>query len=247
MWAGGSFSVPPAAHRSLATLGMTQLVLVPSILYLHGFASGPNSTKVRGLRGLLRPDGIELNAPDLNVPSFEKLDFEAIVERALEAGRLIPPAAIVGSSLGGLVALEVIRQGLRKPLVLIAPALGVADQWITRLPEGDPIEVFNHARDAQAPIHRAFFEQMTRVISDRNKPEVPVTLIMGRKDENVPFDRVAAVWRRWQNGDELAPGSRFVEIAEGDHGLTAFADVLAREIRRAASGASGILGQSLES
>ena len=213
-----------------------------SILYLHGFASGPNSAKVRGLRELLAPDGIELNAPDLNAPSFAKLDFEAIVRRALDAAARIPPVAIVGSSLGGVIALEVVRRGVRKPLVLIAPGLGIQDQWISRLPEGDPIEVFNHATNANAPIHRAFFEQMARVDSDRNTPVVPVTLIMGKKDETVPIDRVRGVWKQWQATGKLAEGSAFVEIENGDHGLTAFADILAREIRKAVRRGTDILG-----
>ena len=218
-----------------------------SILYLHGFASGPNSAKVRALRALLAPDGIELNAPDLNAPSFEKLDFEANVRRATDAGRAIPPSAIVGSSLGALIALEVVRRGIRKPLVLLAPALGVVDQWITRIPEGDPVVVYNYARERDTPIHRAFFEQMRHVDSDRNNPPVPVTLIMGRNDESVPFDRVAAVWKQWQDSGQLAAGSRFVEIAEGDHGLTAFADILEREIRQAVQLGSGMLEPSRES
>ena len=219
---------------------------MPSILYLHGFASSPYSAKVRALRALLAPDGIELNAPDLNAPCFERLDFEAVVQRAVDAGRSIPPAAVVGSSLGALVALEVVRRRIEKPLVLIAPALGVADQWITRLPPGDPIRVYNHAREQDAPIHRAFFEQVARVDSDRNSPAVPVTLIMGRNDESVPFDRVAAVWKRWEASGKLAEGSRFVEIAAGDHGLTAFADILADAIREAVQRGSDMLAKSFE-
>jgi pimeloyl-ACP methyl ester carboxylesterase len=200
------------------------------ILYLHGFASSPNSAKVRAIRDLLAPD-IEMNVPDLNVPSFETLDIYAAVERAIEAGKRVPPVAVVGSSLGGLMALEIVRRGLRRPLVLIAPALGVAEHWINHVPEGDPVIVYNHAREADAPIHRAFFEQMAGVDADRESPAVPVTLIMGRKDESVPFDRVAAVWRQWEQ-QGLAGGSKFVEIAEGDHGLTAFAPTIAEEIRR---------------
>ncbi len=45
----------------------------------------------------------------------------------------------------------------------------------------------------------------------------------------------------------LVPGSRFVEIPAGDHGLTAFADILAREIRRAVARGSDILDKPLES
>ena len=218
-----------------------------SILYLHGFASSPRSAKVQALRDLLAPDGIELNAPDLNAPSFESLDFEAMVQRALDATRTIPPAAVVGSSLGALVALEVVRRGIQKPLVLLAPALGVAEEWIDHIPPGDPVIVYNHARERDAPIHRAFFERLSRVDSDRNNPAVPVTLIMGRQDESVPFDRVAAVWNRWESSGKLVPGSRFVEIAAGDHSLTAFADVLANAIREAVGRGTGMLPTSLES
>jgi pimeloyl-ACP methyl ester carboxylesterase len=202
-----------------------------SVLYLHGFASSPHSQKIQSLRVLLEPMGVELNTPDLNVPSFEKLDFEAMVETAAEVGGA--PQAIVGSSLGGVVALEVVRRGLRVPLVLIAPGLGIADHWLSKLPPGDPIEVFNYARGERMPIHRAFFEQMSRVDVDRLPPPVPVTIFMGRKDETIPIERVAGVWQSWKASGKLVPGSRFIEIPEGDHGLTGFVDVIAPEIHKA--------------
>src|SRR5436190_3360572 len=104
-----------------------------TVLYFHGFASSPNSQKIESLRALLEPLGIELNTPDLNVPSFEKLDFEAMVEKGVGSA---PPKAIVGGSLGAVVALEVVRRGVRAPLVLIAPGVGIADQWL-KIPDGE--------------------------------------------------------------------------------------------------------------
>src|SRR6187549_441775 len=159
-----------------------------SVLYFHGFASSPGSAKITALRPLLSPHGIELNAPDLNVPSFEKLDFDAVVDHAVAAARTTPPRAMVGSSLGALVALATAQRGVDVPLVLIAPALGVARRWQTKIPDGDPVMTFNYARNADAPIHRAFFEQMTRLHVDDEPPPSRVTVIMGRKDETVPFD-----------------------------------------------------------
>jgi predicted alpha/beta hydrolase family esterase len=200
-----------------------------SVLYFHGFASSPESAKITALRPLLAPHGIELNTPDLNAPSFESLDWNAMVARALEAAREHPPRAIVGSSLGGLVALEIVRRGVIAPLVLIAPALGIADRWKTKLPDGDPISVFNHARGANAPIHRAFFEQMFDVRIDDEPPPVRVVAIMGTNDDTVPFDLVQKTWQRWESRG-LAAGSKFITIDQGDHGLTAYADVIAREI-----------------
>jgi pimeloyl-ACP methyl ester carboxylesterase len=199
------------------------------ILYLHGFASSPRSGKIELLRPLLERDGIEMTTPDLNVPSFEKLDFERLVSHAVSEATRISPRAIVGSSLGGLVALEVARRGIDAPLVLIAPALGVSDHWLARIPDGDPINVFNYARNAEVPIHRYFFEQMSRVDADREPPRQRVIVIMGTDDESVGFEPVERTWRSWS--PQLAPGSRFVRVEGGDHGLTAHVDVIADAIR----------------
>jgi predicted esterase YcpF (UPF0227 family) len=203
-----------------------------AVLYFHGFASSPGSAKITALRPILARDDIELRTPDLNVPSFEQLDWDAMLRLALSEARSMRPRAIVGSSLGSLVALEIARRGVSAPLVLIAPALGVARRWKERIPQGDPISVFNHARGENAPIHRAFFDQITKVHVDEAPPPVRVTVIMGRKDETVPFALVEETWRSWEAAG-LAPGSKFVELAEGDHGLTAEAELIAAEIRAA--------------
>ena len=211
------------------TMGMT------SVLYFHGFASSPASAKITALRPLLAPHGIELNAPDLNVPSFERLDLDAVLEHALECAHAIPPQAIVGSSLGALIALSVARRGLALPLVLIAPALGIAQRWKSRIPDGDPIMVFNYARNADAPIHRAFFDQITELYVDDEPPPSRVTVVMGRKDETVPFDVVEETWRKWETSGRLVAGSRFIELDEGDHSLVAHAEIIRDAIREAAS------------
>ncbi len=201
-----------------------------SVLYIHGFASSPQSQKLVALTRVI--DGeIELNAPDMNVPSFERLDFEAMVALALSEAK--SPRAIVGSSLGGLVALELVRRGVRAPLVLIAPAVGIGERWASKLPPGDPIEVLNHARNAQTPIHRAFFENMASIRPENEPPQVPVSILMGRKDESVPFDWVRGVWEEWTRSGKLVPGSKFIEIAGGDHGLVAHVETIANEIRAA--------------
>ncbi len=196
-----------------------------SVLYFHGFASSPASSKITALRPLVEPFGIELDTPDLNVPSFEQLDFDAMVAHALQSAQTRPPRALVGSSLGALVALSVARE-VRVPLVLIAPALGVARRWQTRIPEGDPVTVFNFARNADAQIHRAFFLQMTRLHVDDAPPPSRVTAIMGRKDETVPFAIVEEIWEQWKASGTLAERSRLIVLDEGDHGLVSHAEII---------------------
>jgi predicted esterase YcpF (UPF0227 family) len=197
--------------------------MTSKILYFHGFASSPASAKIALIRPMLEPE-FELITPDLNVPSFEQLDWNAIIDYAKTFENC---DLIAGSSMGALVALAIAKPNI--PLLLIAPALGIADRWRTMLPDGDPIIVFNHAQNAKVPIHRKFFEQMFRVRVDQHAPPSRVTVIMGRNDESVPYDLVEQTWNNWK--PELAAGSKFIEIAEGDHGLTAHAELIAGEIR----------------
>ena len=53
------------------------------VLYFHGFASSPNSEKVRVLRAILAPD-VELVTPDL-IPSFVGIDDETLPFERVEA------------------------------------------------------------------------------------------------------------------------------------------------------------------
>lgn len=200
------------------------------VLYFHGFASSPKSQKVLALRDLLG-EQVTLRAPDMNVPSFEHLDFEAMMKVALdEAGRMVPDV-IAGSSLGALIALELVRRDVVAPLLLIAPAVGVGERWGSKLPAGDPVEVFNHARNGTASIHRAFFEKMATVRPEAETPRAKITVIMGRNDESVPFEWVRGVWETWTRSGKLVAGSKFIEIAGGDHGLVAHATLIAAMIR----------------
>ncbi len=206
-----------------------------TVLYLHGFASSPAGRKIALLREALPSDELRVVAPDLNRPSFEKLDFREIVAAAVWAAEAEAPAVVVGSSLGAMVALEASLKGVRAPLVLIAPALGFGGRWTEKLAAGDPLPFFHHGQNREIPIHRRFFEEMARVSADRDAPRARVTILMGAKDESVPFDGVYETWRRWEASGALKPGSRFIAIPDGDHGLVEYVDQIAAEVRAAAA------------
>lgn len=203
-----------------------------SVLYLHGFASSPRGRKVEALDAIFRPAGIALDAPDLNVPSFARLDFEAMVGRARAAAAGTPPDVIVGSSLGALVALAIAPRLPDVPLVLVAPALGFGRRWVEKLPPGDPLLFFHFGENRERPIHRAFFVAMAERPIE-GPPSAPVTVVMGTRDESVPIEVVREIWEEWRRTGALDPVSRFVEIPGGDHGLTGFVGELSRTIRHA--------------
>ena len=108
--------------------------------------------------------------------------------------------------------------------------LGVAKRWTDRF-QGDPVQVFHHARNGEASIHRAFFDEMNGVQPEASAPAVPVSIVMGREDESVPFAMVREVWEEWTASGKLVRGSRFVEIGGGDHSLLEWVTVIAGEIR----------------
>jgi hypothetical protein len=56
---------------------------------------------------------------------------------------------------------------------------------------------------------------------------------MGEKDESVPYEGVRDTWRRWDASGRLKPGSRFVSIPGGDHGLVDHVATIAEAIRKA--------------
>ncbi len=202
-----------------------------TILYLHGFASSPDGRKIALLREALEPLGDRVVAPDLNQPSFHNLSFEAIVDETVRAAAAESPSAVIGSSLGALAALAASRRGVTVPLVLVAPALGFGSRWIEKLAPGDPARFFHHGQGRELEIHRRFFEDMAVLGVDREPPPQRVTVLMGERDESVPFEGVKATWDRWEGTGRLAPGSRFVAIPEGDHGLVEFVPEIAEAIR----------------
>jgi pimeloyl-ACP methyl ester carboxylesterase len=205
---------------------------VPTVLYLHGFASSPAGRKATLLRETLEPEGYRVVAPDLNQPSFRELDFEAMVAEAVRVSGAERPSVVVASSLGALVALAAARAGgLSAPLVLVAPALGFGSRWIEKLAPGDPVRFFHHGQGRELEVHRRFFEGMAANTIDREPPPQQVVVVMGEEDESVPYEGVAAAWRRWESSGRLAAGSRFVPVPGGDHGLIGSVDTIAGLIR----------------
>jgi pimeloyl-ACP methyl ester carboxylesterase len=205
---------------------------VRTVLYLHGFASSPEGRKVSLLREALEPEGYRVVAPDLNRPSFEKLDFEAMVTEAVRAAVVEKPLVAIGSSLGALVALAAAKRGnLTAPLILVAPALGFGRRWIEKAAPGDPVRFYHYGQGKDLEVHRHFFQQMADSTIDLDPPPQRVVVVMGEEDESVPFAGVVEAWRRWEASGRLAAESRFVSIPGGDHGLIASVDTIAGLIR----------------
>jgi len=98
-------------------------------VYLHGFASGPQSRKAQFFREKLASIDLPLEIPALDEDDFEHLTISGQLDfiTQLLAGE---PAVLIGSSMGGyLAALYASRHPEIDRMVLLAPAFGFGARW----------------------------------------------------------------------------------------------------------------------
>lgn len=189
------------------------------VLYLHGFASGPGSSKAKAFADFAAARAIPLERLDLRRPSFERLRLSSMIDHVGE--RIGGPGervVLVGSSLGGLTACRVAERDPRVgALVLMAPAFRLMELWAERLGEEGLarwastgwLEVDDYQARAKARVDHGFFEDMRRA-DPEELPDVrvPVLLVHGADDVVVPIARA----RAFADG---RPNVRLVEVADG--------------------------------
>jgi pimeloyl-ACP methyl ester carboxylesterase len=200
------------------------------IAYLHGFASGPGSTKAQFLKTRLAARGRALEIPDL-APDFETAtvgSMLAVVDALLEPG----PAVLIGSSLGGYLAALAASQapGLVPALVLLAPAFGFAARWEERVGPAAMADwrargttlVHHYARDREEPLSIALLDEARRH-PDEPDPACPALVLHGRRDDTVPLEAAEHFVGRRPDRRRLVP-------YDSGHELTDVLDDLWTEI-----------------
>jgi pimeloyl-ACP methyl ester carboxylesterase len=168
----------------------------PRVLYLHGFASGPRSTKGLGFDQHFAARGVAIERLDLRVPSFEHLRLSAMIETTRAAlGGERDRAIVIGRSLGGLTAARVAERDPRvAALVLLAPAFQLIDRWRTTLgPDAwDDWQrtgwraVHDYTTKQPARVDFGFVEDVERIDVGFPDVRVPTLIMHGTRDDVVP-------------------------------------------------------------
>jgi uncharacterized protein len=193
----------------------------PRWLYLHGFASGPESAKGVALSAHYARQGISLERLNVRQPSMEHLRLSAIMRTVREAiGGERERALLFGSSLGGLAACRVAEEDARVcALVLLAPALRGMEQLRRRIgveamrrwEQTGWMETQDFAEKRLARVDFGFIQDL-EAIDGRSSgwPDVrvPTLLIHGRRDDTCDIS-VSRTWAR---------GKRHVRLVEVDDG-----------------------------
>jgi pimeloyl-ACP methyl ester carboxylesterase len=174
------------------------------VFYLHGFASSPQSTKVGYFRERLREHGVELYCPDLNEPEFATLTLTRMLDQLGEEltsdGR--PPATLIGSSLGGTLAILAAEKFAAHVdrLVLMAPAVMFAkpghhllppekiEEWRRR----GSLPFFHYAYNAERELNVEFYEDSLHHDAFNATIGQRTLIFQGLRDASVDYRTVEA-------------------------------------------------------
>lgn len=202
------------------------------VLYCHGFASGPLSSKGRAVREHLSRRGVDVELLDLRVPSRERLRLSRMIETLQAAVR--DRAVAIGSSLGGLT---VARAAERDPriaaAVLLAPAFRLVERWRGRMGEEEwarwqreGVYAYDDHTTPGGVLQVDFGFMEDAALVDVGWPDlrIPTTVIQGSRDDTVDPELA----REFASGRENV---RLVEVDDG-HQLLDSLDVIHAEIGR---------------
>jgi pimeloyl-ACP methyl ester carboxylesterase len=154
---------------------------LPRIVYLHGFASSPQSSKAQFFRRRFTECGVTIDTPRLDEGNFEALTITgqlSVIDRAVAGS----PAILMGSSLGGyLAALYAARHPEIERLVLLAPAF----QFPRRVRQFYSTPIFHYGYQRQMPLGYQIVEDAANYEDEPAFPQ-PALILHGINDSAVP-------------------------------------------------------------
>jgi pimeloyl-ACP methyl ester carboxylesterase len=205
---------------------------VAHIIYLHGFASSPASSKAQRFAHELGALGIGFACPDFNEPEFETLTVTRMLNQTAAAidEASSGPVALVGSSLGAFVALHAAARDAasERPridrLVLMAPALDFGGNRLRQLGEhgieewkrAGKLRVFHYAHNAERDVGYALYDDAAGYDAFDVNLALPTLVFQGTRDASVDPSMV----RRWAG----ARPNVDLRLVDDEHQLTASID-----------------------
>lgn len=165
--------------------------------YLHGFASSINSLKAQYFKQKFHQQNINLELLDLNLNDFKNLTITKQINYVLTKLSKYDEVILVGSSLGGLISLNVAEVDKRiKKVILFAPALECKDSWpdmvgldkIQKWQTNGKLPIFLYNENIYLDLDYNFIIDLEKMVNDRDfLRQLPVLLFHGIFDETVPF------------------------------------------------------------
>ncbi len=167
-------------------------------IYLHGFASSPNSAKARDISDRFTQIQTRLKIPDLNAGDFSQLTIaRQLAQVTAEFNNDSTPVTLIGSSLGGLTAAHLGQQNLQvQRLVLLAPAFGFLSHWLPKLGDEEVqrwqqekyIIVYHYGEQRSLSLSYDFVTDAAQYQEKLLQRPISTLILHGKKDEVIPIE-----------------------------------------------------------
>jgi hypothetical protein len=194
------------------------------LIYLHGFASSPQSKKARLFEERCKGLGYQLLVPDLAEGDFRGLTISGQL-RVVESFAGSGPVAVIGSSMGGYLAalFAAKRPEQVERVVLMAPAFGFARRWAESLgaekvadwERSGELPVFHYAAGGETTVGWGLMTDARRY---EEEPDVrqPALIFHGVKDDVVPVDASRSFAKGRRNVDlrEMDSDHELIDVVE---------------------------------
>ena len=168
---------------------------------------------------------MEVEIPDLNEPDFSTLTITRMIQQVVARidARADGPVSLIGSSLGGFVAVQasIARPDRIDRMILLAPAIDLTGDRLEELGDRSLEEwrrtghaqIVHHAYGRTMPLHYALYEDLQQYGTGDVSPRLPIQVFQGRRDTAVDPDGV----KRWA---EARPNVE-LHMLDDDHQLGA--------------------------
>jgi len=164
--------------------------------YLHGFASGPQSTKAAYFSDRLAEYGVRTCVPDFNEPDFASLTLTRMLDQLSgEIAKTDGDITLIGSSLGGTLAILAAARALPRidRVILLAPAVMFAKPGHHLLPperlaewqSRGALPFFHYAYDETRLLGYSFYEDSLRYDAFDARVTQPTLIFQGLRDASV--------------------------------------------------------------
>ncbi|MBW4670704.1 MAG: alpha/beta fold hydrolase [Cyanomargarita calcarea GSE-NOS-MK-12-04C] len=188
-------------------------------IYLHGFASSPNSAKAKYISDRFAEIDVNIQIPDLNFGDFSHLTISRQINQVTSLFSS-SPITLIGSSLGGLTAAHIANKYKQvQRLVLLAPAFGFLSHWLSKLgdeqlhrwQEEKYLMVHHYGEKRELPLSYDFVTDALEYQEDLLTRPVSTLILHGLDDEVIPI----------QASRDFAKSRPWVELVEldSDHAL----------------------------
>jgi pimeloyl-ACP methyl ester carboxylesterase len=235
---------PSSSYKSRRIAYIAEPPLAPShvsLLWLSGYKSDMASTKATALAAFARENGygytgFDYSGHGLSSGRFEDGTIGAWLEEAETVFRDVTtgPQIVVGSSMGGHIALLLLRRLLRSnpaeaarisALVLIAPAWDMTEELMWKV---FPKDVRDKLRATGVYLQPSEYGEpyaITRELIDEGRnhlfarkpfdPGCPVVIVQGAQDKDVPIGHARELMGFLKGG-----WAEMIEIPDGEHRLS---------------------------